>query len=330
MGKAPGRHTMTQEDICDLLVERGRAGQTVVRLKGGDPFVFARGGEEAAALAEAGVAYEVVPGITSALAVPASAGIPVTLRYSSTSFTVVTGHEDPDSTTTVDWDAIAQVGGTIVILMAVARWPAISERLIQAGLDASTPAAAVQWGTRPVQRTVRATLVDAGGPRPRGPVGDRRRRGRGAGARLVRAPPAVRDGRWSSRGPGARPRSVLPAARARRGGRRGAGHRDRRGRPTEARRGGTRRRGSGPTTGSCSRRSTASTASSPRSPTPGPLGGVPGRGHRARHRRRAAALPGGRRPGARGVRGRVAARRHAGRPDRSHRPGAPGPGRGRP
>jgi uroporphyrinogen III methyltransferase/synthase len=149
---------MGQEDICALLVERGRAGQTVVRLKGGDPFVFARGGEEAAALAEAGVAYEVVPGITSALAVPASAGIPVTLRYSSTSFTVVTGHEDPDSTTTVDWDAVARVGGTLVILMAVARWPAISKRLVRAGLDPSTPAAAVQWGTRPVQRTVRATL----------------------------------------------------------------------------------------------------------------------------------------------------------------------------
>jgi uroporphyrinogen III methyltransferase/synthase len=158
VGKAPGRHTMTQEDICALLVERGRAGRTVVRLKGGDPFVFARGGEEAAALAAAGVAYEVVPGITSALAVPASAGIPVTLRYSSTSFTVVTGHEDPDVTTTVDWDAIAHVGGTIVILMAVARWPAISRRLVRAGLDPATPAAAVQWGTRPVQRSVRATL----------------------------------------------------------------------------------------------------------------------------------------------------------------------------
>jgi uroporphyrinogen III methyltransferase/synthase len=158
VGKAPGRHTMTQDEICALLVERGRAGQHVVRLKGGDPFVFARGGEEAAALAAAGVAYEVVPGITSALAVPASAGIPVTLRYSSTSFTVVTGHEAPDAPTSVDWDAVARVGGTIVILMAVARWPGISERLVKAGLDPSTPAAAVQWGTRPDQRTVRATL----------------------------------------------------------------------------------------------------------------------------------------------------------------------------
>jgi uroporphyrinogen III methyltransferase/synthase len=162
VGKAPGRHTMSQEEICALLVERGRAGQTVVRLKGGDPFVFARGGEEAAALAAAGIAYEVVPGITSALAVPAAAGIPVTLRYSSTSFTVVTGHEAPDAPTSVDWDALARVGGTLVILMAVARWPAISERLIAAGLAPTTPAAAVQWGTRPNQRTVRATLATLG------------------------------------------------------------------------------------------------------------------------------------------------------------------------
>src|SRR4051794_7500503 len=159
VGKAPGRHTMTQDDICALLVERGRAGQSVVRLKGGDPFVFARGGEEAAALAAAGIAYEVVPGITSALAVPASAGIPVTLRYSSTSFTVVTGHEAPDAPTSVDWDAVARVGGTIVILMAVARWRGISERLVKAGLDPSNPAAAVQWGTRPDQPTGRGTLA---------------------------------------------------------------------------------------------------------------------------------------------------------------------------
>src|SRR4029453_12423189 len=96
--------SVPQEEINALLVEKGKAGLEVVRLKGGDPFVFARGGEEAAALADAGVAYEVVPGITSALAVPASAGIPVTLRYSSTSFTVVTGHEAPDAPTSVDWD----------------------------------------------------------------------------------------------------------------------------------------------------------------------------------------------------------------------------------
>src|SRR5687768_10335700 len=160
VGKAPGNVTMAQADINALLVERGRSGATVVRLKGGDPFVFARGGEEAAALAEAGVPFEVVPGITSAIAVPAYAGIPVTLRHSSTSFTVVTGHEDPTvgEDGTVDWDAVARVGGTIVILMGVARIGRIAERLMAAGRPADTPVAAVRWGTRPDQRTVRATL----------------------------------------------------------------------------------------------------------------------------------------------------------------------------
>ncbi|MFP5256168.1 MAG: uroporphyrinogen-III C-methyltransferase [Acidimicrobiia bacterium] len=160
VGKAPRQATMTQEQINDLLVAKGRAGGTVVRLKGGDPFVFARGGEEAAALTAAGIGYEVVPGITSAIAAPAYAGIPVTLRHSSTSFTVVTGHEDPSvgEDGTVDWDAVARVGGTIVILMGVARIGRIAERLIAAGRSPDTPAAAVRWGTRPEQRTVRATL----------------------------------------------------------------------------------------------------------------------------------------------------------------------------
>jgi uroporphyrinogen III methyltransferase/synthase len=161
VGKAPGRATMTQEDINALLVARGAAGQRVVRLKGGDPFVFARGGEEAAALQAAGVPFEVVPGITSAIAVPAYAGIPVTLRHSSTSFTVVTGHEDPAAGAdgTVDWDAVARAGGTIVILMGVARIGYIAARLQAAGLAGSTPVASIQWGTRPEQRTVRATLA---------------------------------------------------------------------------------------------------------------------------------------------------------------------------
>jgi uroporphyrinogen III methyltransferase/synthase len=163
VGKAPKHHRMTQDQITALLVERGLAGQTVVRLKGGDPFVFARGSEEAAALADAGVPYEVVPGITSALAVPAYAGIPVTQRFSSTSFTVVTGHEDPSSGDgTVDWDAVARVGGTIVILMGVGRWPQIAARLIEAGRPPDTPAAAVRWGTRPDQHTTRATIATLG------------------------------------------------------------------------------------------------------------------------------------------------------------------------
>lgn len=160
VGKAPGKVTMTQVGINALLVDKGREHGTVVRLKGGDPFVFARGGEEAAALAEAGLDYEVVPGISSSIAVPAYAGIPLTLRHSSTSFTVVTGHEDPSvgDDGTVDWRAVAQVGGTIVILMGVARIRRIAEELMAGGLPGSTPAAAVRWGTRPEQRTIRATL----------------------------------------------------------------------------------------------------------------------------------------------------------------------------
>jgi uroporphyrinogen III methyltransferase/synthase len=164
VGKAPGHVRLAQEDINALLVERGRTGATVVRLKGGDPFVFARGGEEAAALAAAGVRFEVVPGITSAIAVPAYAGIPVTLRHSSTSVTIVTGHEEPGAGDegTVDWDAVARVGGTIVVLMGVARIRRIADALMAGGRSPDTPVAAVQWGTRPEQRTVRATLGTIG------------------------------------------------------------------------------------------------------------------------------------------------------------------------
>jgi uroporphyrinogen III methyltransferase / synthase len=161
VGKAPGHVRLTQSEINELLIERGRRGETVVRLKGGDPFVFARGGEEAAALAAAGVPFEVVPGITSAIAVPAYAGIPVTLRHSSTSVTIVTGHEEQGAEGaegTVDWEAVARVGGTIVVLMGVARIGRIAAELIAAGRSPDTPVAAVQWGTRPEQRTVRATL----------------------------------------------------------------------------------------------------------------------------------------------------------------------------
>lgn len=158
VGKAPGQETLPQAAIDELLVARGRAGQEVVRLKGGDPFVFARGGEEAAALAAAGVPFEVVPGISSAIAVPAYAGIPVTRRHSSTSFTVVTGHEDPDKGGELDWEAVARVGGTIIVLMGVARLPKIVTRLRAGGLPGDTPVAAVRWGTRPEQTTVRATL----------------------------------------------------------------------------------------------------------------------------------------------------------------------------
>ena len=161
VGKAPGRVTMTQDKINALLVEKGRRHATVVRLKGGDPFVFARGGEEAAALATAGVPFEIVPGISSAIAAPAYAGIPLTLRHSSTSFTVVTGHEDPagGEDGSVDWRAVAHLGGTIVILMGAARIGRIAEELMAGGLSPLTPAAAVRWGTRANQQTVRATLA---------------------------------------------------------------------------------------------------------------------------------------------------------------------------
>ena len=250
VGKMPGQPRMSQEEINQLLVEHGRAGRQVVRLKGGDPLVFARGGEEAKALAEAGVDFEIIPGITSAFAAPAYAGIPVTLRHSSTSVTVITGHEAPgiaaseiglsgagsseievpdaglpkasvhnaggggDSSADdsgekesvrsaeiengsssgddalaqrsvnweatgedaaefyrrddalvqggVNWEAAAQLGGTLVILMGVARWDAIAERLLAAGMSPDTPATAVCWGTRPSQRTTRATLATLG------------------------------------------------------------------------------------------------------------------------------------------------------------------------
>ncbi|WP_419918962.1 uroporphyrinogen-III C-methyltransferase [Candidatus Poriferisocius sp.] len=194
VGKTPGGPRTSQEDINALLVDRGRAGRQVVRLKGGDPFVFARGGEEAAALAAAGVAFEIVPGVTAAVAVPAYAGIPVTMRYSSTSLTVVTGHEDPakgdvsgdgedpaksdvsgdgedlaKNDGSVNWEAVAALGGTVVVLMGAARCRAICDRLIAAGLAADTPAAAVQWGTRPDQRTLRATVGTLAGLSPEPP-----------------------------------------------------------------------------------------------------------------------------------------------------------------
>ncbi|MFN8050184.1 MAG: uroporphyrinogen-III C-methyltransferase [Acidimicrobiales bacterium] len=160
VGKRDEGGSTPQARINELLVEHGATGRVVVRLKGGDPFVFARGAEELDVLRAAGIPAEVVPGITSAIAAPAYAGIPVTRRYSSTSFTVVTGHEDPTKDRSdVDWEAIARVGGTIVVLMGVAHLAEICARLIAGGLSPDTPAAAVRWGTRPDQQTTRATLA---------------------------------------------------------------------------------------------------------------------------------------------------------------------------
>lgn len=160
VGKTPGSDEMSQDAINAVLVEHGRAGKRVVRLKGGDPFVFGRGGEEAEALAAAGIEFEVVPGITSAIAAPAYAGIPVTHRGVSTHFTVVTGHEDPTKGhTDVDWAALAAGGGTLVILMGAGHVADIAQRLIDGGRSPDTPVAAVRNGTRLDQHTVRATLA---------------------------------------------------------------------------------------------------------------------------------------------------------------------------
>jgi uroporphyrinogen III methyltransferase/synthase len=161
VGKRPGA-PMDQEEINALLVEHGRAGRRVVRLKGGDPFVFGRGGEEALALQAAGVPFEIVPGITSAVAVPAYAGIPVTHRGLSTSFSVVTGHSRHEADAETDWASLARAGGTIIVLMGVAHRAAIAERLQESGMPPDTPVAAVCWGTRPEQRTVRTTLAGLG------------------------------------------------------------------------------------------------------------------------------------------------------------------------
>jgi uroporphyrinogen III methyltransferase/synthase len=158
-GKAPGRAAMSQDEINAALVEHGRGGRRVVRLKGGDPFVFGRGGEEAEALAAAGVPFEVVPGVTSAIAAPAAAGVPVTHRGLATSFTVVTGHEDPGKPSEqTDWAALARVPGTLVVLMGMGRLGDIADALMAAGRPRDEPAAAVQWGTTPRQRSVAATV----------------------------------------------------------------------------------------------------------------------------------------------------------------------------
>jgi len=161
VGKKPGDPTMSQDEINDLLVEKGRAGMTVVRLKGGDPYIFGRGGEEALALNRAGLPFEVVPGVTSGVAAPAYAGIPVTHRNVSTSVAFVTGHEDPTKgSPDVDWEELANGAETLVLYMGVGRLQEISTRLIEAGRSRETPVACVQWGTLPEQRTVTGTLQD--------------------------------------------------------------------------------------------------------------------------------------------------------------------------
>jgi uroporphyrin-III C-methyltransferase/precorrin-2 dehydrogenase/sirohydrochlorin ferrochelatase len=158
VGKEPGAHCASQSQINALLIAQADQGRQVVRLKGGDPFVFGRGGEEAVALAAAGVPFEVVPGVSAALAAPAYAGIPVTHRGSAPAVAIVTGHGAEG--TAVDWDALARSGATLVILMGMANLPTISRRLVEAGLADSTPVAIVQNGTRSNQATLVATLKD--------------------------------------------------------------------------------------------------------------------------------------------------------------------------
>lgn len=158
VGKEPKRHRRSQDEINALLIEKAQEGKIVVRLKGGDPFVFGRGGEESLALAQAGIRYEVVPGVSSAIAVPAYAGIPVTQRGVTTAFTVVAGHTG-SSDSTLDWDAISRIG-TIVFLMGVEHLPEIVEQLIAHGCAAETPVALIREGTTPNQLTITGVLTD--------------------------------------------------------------------------------------------------------------------------------------------------------------------------
>lgn len=161
VGKRPGGAATSQSEIEQLMVERARAGRSVVRLKGGDPFVFGRGGEEAETLAAAGIRHEVVPGVTAGVAAPAYGGIPVTHRDDASAVAFVTGHEDPTKEdTSLDWEALARFPGTVVFYMGVKRAPAIVERLVAAGRDPGEPAAVVERGTVPGQRVVAAPLAE--------------------------------------------------------------------------------------------------------------------------------------------------------------------------
>jgi uroporphyrinogen III methyltransferase/synthase len=155
VGKSPDRHTLRQEEINQVLVQKGKEGKIVTRLKGGDPFVFGRGGEEALALVEAGIPFEIVPGVTSAIAVPAYAGIPVTHRELTSSFTVITGHEDPEkNSSTIDWEHLGPVEGTLVFLMGMENLELIAQKLIENGKNPETAVGIIQWGTRSEQRTL--------------------------------------------------------------------------------------------------------------------------------------------------------------------------------
>ncbi len=164
VGKQGEGPQFPQDDTHRLLLEHARAGRRVVRLKGGDPFVFGRGGEEALVLQEAGIPFEVVPGVTAGIAAPAYAGIPVTYRDAASGVAFVTGHEDPEKPdSAIDWNALAAFPGTLVFYMGVRTLPRIAERLVAGGRPASQPVAVVERGTLPGQRTLLATLEDVAG-----------------------------------------------------------------------------------------------------------------------------------------------------------------------
>lgn len=159
VGKLPDRHTLRQEEINQLLVDKALEGKVVTRLKGGDPCIFGRVGEEAELLVENGCEFEIVPGITSGIAVPAYAGIPVTHRDYNSSFAIVTGHEDPEKNeSNIDWSKLATATGTIAFYMGISNLPSIVSNLVKHGRPATTPVALIRWGTRPEQWTLTGTL----------------------------------------------------------------------------------------------------------------------------------------------------------------------------
>ncbi len=159
VGKKGGDHTLSQDKINELIIEKAKQGLTVTRLKGGDPFIFGRGGEEAEELVDAGIDFEVVPGVTSAIAAPAYAGIPLTHRNFTPTLAFVTGHEDPTKNESgINWHALANGIGTIVFLMGVKNLPRITRQLVDNGMSKNTPVALIRWGTTPQQKTVSGTL----------------------------------------------------------------------------------------------------------------------------------------------------------------------------
>ncbi|WP_035127763.1 uroporphyrinogen-III C-methyltransferase [Conexibacter woesei] len=166
VGLAPGQRALSQDDVNALLVDYGRSGRDVVRLKSGDPFVASRGGEEAQVLQQAGVDVQVVPGVSSALGAPAAAGIPLMLRRLSVTATFVDGNDDPEHGTPPDWDLLAKLGGTLVILTGRGRIRRIAAKLIAGGLPGDTPVAAISAGSRPAQQVLRGTLGDLPAPLP--------------------------------------------------------------------------------------------------------------------------------------------------------------------